>query len=47
MLVMMKCVAEAVMAKGVKGLAELVPGGQYLFDVASEALKRMREYYRR
>ena len=43
MLVMMKCVAEAVVAKGVKGLAEIVPGGQYLFDVANEALKRMRD----
>ena len=43
MLVMMKCVAEAVVAKGVKGLAEIVPGGPYLFDVANEALKRMRE----
>ncbi|HUR55000.1 MAG TPA: protein kinase, partial [Gemmataceae bacterium] len=43
MLVMMKCIAEAVMAKGVKGLAEVVPGGNYLFEVANEALKRMRE----
>ena len=35
MIVLMKCVAEAVMAKGVRGLFEFVPGGAYLFDVAA------------
>src|SRR5205823_4962724 len=30
-------------AKGVKGLAELVPGGSYLVDVAQEALRRLKE----
>jgi WD40 repeat protein/serine/threonine protein kinase len=43
MIVLFQCVAEAVMAKGVKGLVDLVPGGSYLFDVAQEALKRLRE----
>jgi WD40 repeat protein/serine/threonine protein kinase len=43
MIVLMKCVAEAVMAKGVRGLAEMVPGGAYLYDVAHEALRRLRE----
>jgi WD40 repeat protein/serine/threonine protein kinase len=43
MIVLFQCVAEAVMAKGVKGLVDLVPGGGYLFDVAQESLKRLRE----
>jgi serine/threonine protein kinase len=43
MLVLMKCIAEAVAAKGVKGLAEWVPGGPYLYDVGHDALRRLRE----
>ena len=43
MYALFQCVAEAVMAKGVRGLAEMVPGGGYLFDVASEAHKRLRD----
>ena len=43
MLVLFQCVAEAVMAKGVRGLADMVPGGNYLLDVAQEALRRLKE----
>ncbi len=43
MYVLMQCVAEAVVAKGVRGLAELVPGGAFLYDVANEAHKRLRD----
>lgn len=43
MYVLMQCVAEAVVAKGVRGLAELVPGGAFLYDVANEAHRRLRD----
>jgi hypothetical protein len=43
MYVFMQCVAEAVVAKGVRGLAELVPGGGFLYDVANEAHRRLRD----
>ncbi len=43
MIVLMRCVAEAVMANGVKGLAGLVPGGGFLFEVATDTLRRLRE----
>ncbi|HEX4608866.1 MAG TPA: hypothetical protein VH092_11735, partial [Urbifossiella sp.] len=43
MILLMSCVAEAVVAKGVRGLAEFVPGGPYLFDVADDALRRLRD----
>ena len=36
-------VASNLMAKGIRGLAELVPGGTFLFDVAEEVVKRLRE----
>jgi serine/threonine protein kinase len=39
----MNCVAEAVMAKGVRGLAEWVPGGVYLYEVAADALRRLKD----
>ncbi|MCE9565090.1 MAG: serine/threonine protein kinase [Planctomycetes bacterium] len=39
----MQCVAEAVMEKGIRGLTEMVPGSNYLLDVASDALKRYKE----
>jgi len=42
-IVLMQCVAEAVMHKGVRGLAELVPGAPYLYEVAGDAVKRMKE----
>ena len=43
MYVLMQCVAEAVVAKGVRGLAELVPGGGFLYDIANEAHRRLRD----
>ncbi len=43
MIVLMRCVAEAVVAKGARGLAEFVPGGPYLFDVTDDALRRLRQ----
>jgi serine/threonine protein kinase len=39
----MQCVAEAVMAKGVRGLTEFVPGSEYILEIASESLQRYRE----
>ena len=39
----MSCVAQAVMGKGVRGLADFVPGGSYLFDVIGDAYKLLRE----
>ena len=41
-----ECVAMAIKNKGVRGLCELVPGGQYLLDVCSEAFKLLRERQR-
>jgi eukaryotic-like serine/threonine-protein kinase len=38
-----ECVALAIKNKGIKGLGELVPGGQYLIDVCGEAFKLWRE----
>ena len=38
-----ECVALAIKNKGVRGLCELVPGGQYLLDVCGEAFKLLRE----
>jgi hypothetical protein len=43
MIVLMRCVAEAVVANGVKGLAVLVPGGAFLYEVATDSLRRFRE----
>ncbi|MCE9561233.1 MAG: protein kinase [Planctomycetes bacterium] len=43
MIVLMQCVAEAVMHKGVRGLAELVPGAPYLYEIAGDAVRRMKE----
>ncbi len=43
MLVLMQCVGEAIAAKGCRGLVEWVPGGGFLFDVANEAIRRMRD----
>ncbi len=38
-----ECVAQAIKDKGLRGLCELVPGGQYAFDVAGHAYKLLRE----
>jgi len=38
-----ECLALAFRSKGIRGLGELVPGGQYLIDVCGEAFKLWRE----
>jgi len=38
-----ECIAVAVKNKGIRGLCELVPGGQYFFDVCGEAFRLLRE----
>jgi formylglycine-generating enzyme required for sulfatase activity len=43
MLGFMKCVAEAIAANGVQGLLDLVPGGNYVYAVGADALRRYRE----
>ncbi|MCE9562626.1 MAG: protein kinase [Planctomycetes bacterium] len=40
MLGIMNCIVEAVVAKGVKGLFEFVPGGPYLHDIGADVFKR-------
>ncbi len=37
------CVGEAVVAKGLRGLAEQVPFGPYLYDIADDAFARLRD----
>jgi ribosomal protein L7/L12 len=37
-----RCVGEAVVAKGFRGLAGLIPFGDHLFDIAADALNRYR-----
>lgn len=43
MLALFRCVAEAVAAKGFRGLADMVPGGQYLLDVSADAVNRLKK----
>jgi serine/threonine protein kinase len=38
-----RCVAEAVVENGARGLAEMVPGGKYACDIAASAWKKYRE----
>jgi formylglycine-generating enzyme required for sulfatase activity len=38
-----RCVAEALAENGVKGLAKMVPGGGYIYDVGEKALKKYKE----
>jgi eukaryotic-like serine/threonine-protein kinase len=38
-----ECVAEAVKNKGFKGLCDLIPGGAYLIDIASDIYQKYRE----
>ncbi len=38
-----RCVAEAVVEHGVKGFAEMVPGGNYIYAVSESAVKKYRE----
>lgn len=40
---LLRCVAEAVAEKGVRGLADIVPGGGYVFDVAQRAWEKYRK----
>lgn len=39
----LKCVAEAVIENGIKGLASLVPGGEFAYKVAEGAYKKYRD----
>ena len=43
MYVFLQCVAEAVAEKGIRGLAEFVPGGGAMFDVAKVAWEKYRK----
>lgn len=43
MLPFLKCVAEAIMENGLRGLADLVPGGGFAYDVAKSVLGKYRE----
>ena len=40
---LLQCVAEAVVEKGLRGLAEMVPGGGLIYDIAEGTWKRYRE----
>src|SRR4051794_17989524 len=42
--VLLRCVAEAVCANGVRALAGLVPFGDVVYDVARDACERLREH---
>ena len=43
MIVFFQCVANAVIEKGIRGLAEMVPGGGYAYEVAEDAWKKYGE----
>jgi serine/threonine protein kinase len=43
MYILFQCVAEAVAEQGVRGLAEFVPGGGAMFDIAQSAWKKYRD----
>ena len=43
MLAVFQCVALAIKENGLRGLSELVPGGQYILNVAKQAYKLLRE----
>src|SRR5437870_4826683 len=42
MLVFLKCVGQAIMEHGLRGLAVMVPGGELAYDVAKAALEKYR-----
>lgn len=42
MFVFLKCVAEAVAEKGLRGLAQMIPGGGAVFEIATAAWERYR-----
>ena len=41
MFVFFRCVAEAIVAKGVRGLLEMVPGGGFIYDVADDITRNI------
>ncbi|MFO0881379.1 MAG: protein kinase [Gemmataceae bacterium] len=43
MLLFFQCVAEAAVENGLRGLAEMVPGGKYVCDVAEGAYRKYRQ----
>lgn len=43
MLFFFRCVAEAIMEHGLRGLARMVPGGEFAYDVAKAALGKYRQ----
>jgi serine/threonine protein kinase len=43
MRVFLKCVAEAIAENGIKGLAQLVPGGGFIYTVAQAAFNKYRQ----
>jgi hypothetical protein len=46
MLTFLRCVGEAVVAQGMRGLMGLVPFGEQIYDVAANAIERYRELRR-
>ncbi|MFO0878199.1 MAG: serine/threonine-protein kinase [Gemmataceae bacterium] len=42
-MVLLRCIAEAVVENGLRGLAEMIPGGAYAFEVGRRALEKYRE----
>lgn len=46
MLIFLRCVAEAVVGRGIRGLMGAVPFGQQLYDVSADAIERYRERHR-
>jgi TPR repeat protein/serine/threonine protein kinase len=43
MLAFLRCVAEAVVETGIGGLAQMVPGGEYAYNVASSSWKKYQQ----
>lgn len=43
MMMLLRCVARAVMENGIEGLAKMVPGGEFVHKVAAGAWKKYRE----
>jgi serine/threonine protein kinase len=42
MLAFLKCVAQAIVENGLRGLADMIPGGAFAYDVAKSALEKYR-----
>src|SRR5437879_5625434 len=43
MVAFFRCIAEAVVEKGMRGLVEIIPGGAYACELAAAAWKKYRE----